>query len=186
MKIFISSLILGMDPFRAAAREAVTTLRHEPIMAEDFGASPNSPQIACLTGVRQADLVVSMLGKDYGALQPSGLSATHEEYREAKGQKPVLAFVQSGVDREPKGSPPESKVADSCRKRREARRAQRLMGNSVTAGLMGLKGRIGGCSRDKISATTRCLDGVSGRRYGRKSLGRVRLTVVPCPVLLVM
>jgi hypothetical protein len=102
MKIFISSLILGMEPFRAAAREAVTTLRHEPIMAEDFGASPNSPQIACLTGVRQADLVVSMLGKDYGALQPSGLSATHEEYREAKGQKPVLAFVQSGVDREPK------------------------------------------------------------------------------------
>ena len=33
MKIFISSLITGMEPTRAAAREAVETLRHEPIMA---------------------------------------------------------------------------------------------------------------------------------------------------------
>lgn len=27
----------------------------------------------------------------------SGLSATHEEYREARGRKPVLAFVQDGA-----------------------------------------------------------------------------------------
>ena len=99
MKVFISSVISGMEPFRHAARDAVTTLRHQPVMAEDFGAQPSSPQVACLTGVRQSDLVVLILGENYGAAQPSGLSATHEEYREAQGRKPVIAFVQEGIRR---------------------------------------------------------------------------------------
>ena len=102
MKVFVSSLISGMEPLRAAARDAITTLRHEPIMAEDLGASPNSPQIACLSGLRDAEVVVLILGAGYGAVQASGLSATHEEYEEAKGRKSVFAFVQEGVDRETK------------------------------------------------------------------------------------
>jgi len=97
VKVFISSLIVGMQPFRQAARAAVTTLRHQPLMAEDFGAQANSPQLACLKGVREADLVALILGESYGAVQPSGLSATHEEYREARGGKPILAFVQRGI-----------------------------------------------------------------------------------------
>ncbi|HXS78292.1 MAG TPA: DUF4062 domain-containing protein [Terracidiphilus sp.] len=71
----MSSLIAGMQPLRQAARSAVTTLRHQPLMAEDFGAQPRSPQVACLNGVREADLVVLILGETCGALQPSGLSA---------------------------------------------------------------------------------------------------------------
>lgn len=91
MKVFISSLIAGFEPFREAVRSAVTTLRHEPVMAEDFGARPSSPQVACLSGLREADAVVLVLGDRYGAVQASGLSATHEEYREAQGRKPVIA-----------------------------------------------------------------------------------------------
>lgn len=86
-----------MKPLRAAARAAATTLRHQPVMAEDFGAQANSPQIACLKGVREADLVLLILGELYGAVQQSGLSATHEEYREARGRKPILAFIQHGI-----------------------------------------------------------------------------------------
>ena len=48
MKIFISSLISGFGPFRAAAHRAVEMLRHTPVMADDFRAMPNSPQVACL------------------------------------------------------------------------------------------------------------------------------------------
>jgi hypothetical protein len=101
MKIFVSSLITGMEPLRTAARDAVTMLGHEPVMAEDFGAQPNSPQIACLQGLRQSAAVVLILGAHYGAKQPSGLSATHEEYREARDRRPVIAFVQDGVARDP-------------------------------------------------------------------------------------
>jgi hypothetical protein len=76
----------------------VTTLRHEPVMAEDFGAQPNSPQIACLKGLRGSDMVILILGEEYGFTPPgSSLSATHQEYREARETKPVLAFVQQGI-----------------------------------------------------------------------------------------
>lgn len=101
MKVFISLLITGMEPIRAAARAAVQGLGYEPKMAEDFVAMPTSPQVACLEGVRQSGLVILILGKDYGWKQPSGISATHEEYREARGNRPVIAFVQDGVDRDP-------------------------------------------------------------------------------------
>ena len=98
MKVFISSVISGFEPFRDACKGAVTTLRHQTVMAEDFGARPQSPQVACLQGLRESDLVVLLLGEHYGPVQPgSGISATHEEYREAKGRKPVIAFVQAGI-----------------------------------------------------------------------------------------
>lgn len=102
MKVFISSLIDAFEPYRAACRSAITTLRHEPVMVEEFGARPQSPQVACLQGLREADIVVLVLGERYGAAQPgSQISATHEEYRDAKGRKPVIAFVQEGIAPEP-------------------------------------------------------------------------------------
>lgn len=101
MKVFISSLITGMDALRSAAREAVVQLGHEPVMAEDFGAQPHSPQVTCLSGLRQSGLMILIMGAGYGAKQASGLSATHEEYREAKDRCPVIAFVEEDVTREP-------------------------------------------------------------------------------------
>jgi Domain of unknown function (DUF4062) len=101
VKVFISSVIAGMEEYRAAAREAAESLGYTVIAAEDFGASPSSPQQVCLAGVRDADVVVLLLGARYGTLQTSGLSPTHEEYHEARGRKPVLVFVQTGITREP-------------------------------------------------------------------------------------
>ena len=103
MKVFVSSLIGGYEPLRQAARDAITSLGHEPVMAEDFRAQANSPQVACLQGLRSAELVVLILVDRYGAVQPgSGVSPTHEEYLEARGAKPVLLFVQEGGDPEPR------------------------------------------------------------------------------------
>jgi len=103
MKVSISSLIGAFEPYRAACRSAITTLRHEPVMVEEFGARPHSPQVACLQGLREADIVMLVLGERYGAAQPgSQISATHEEYRDAKGRKPVIAFVQGGIAPEPR------------------------------------------------------------------------------------
>jgi len=101
VKVFISSLIGGYERYRAAAHEAVEILGHQVVRAEDFPASAGTPQQACLAAVRDSDLVVLLSGERYGVPQPSGLSATHEEYREARERKPVLVFVESGVTREP-------------------------------------------------------------------------------------
>lgn len=98
MKIFVSSLIGGMEPLRAAARAAILSLGHEPIMAEDFGAQPQSPQVACLDALRGCDAVVLIFGDRYGAVQVSGLSATHEEYREARDRLPILAFAPRNAE----------------------------------------------------------------------------------------
>jgi hypothetical protein len=102
MKIFASSVISGFEPYRAAAVDAIKALGYEVIRAEDFSASTRSPQIACMTGVRQADLVLLILGERYGAIQASGKSATHEEYQEAKSKKPILVFVQDNVAMDPR------------------------------------------------------------------------------------
>ncbi len=75
MRIFISSVISGMESFRDAVERAARTLGHEVLRAEDFGAQPDSPQIACLSAVRQAQAVILLIGDRYGATQPSGLSA---------------------------------------------------------------------------------------------------------------
>ncbi len=102
MKIFISSIISGFEPLRAAAYSAIQSLGHEAVMAEDFGATPASPQVACLQGIRSADLVILILGERYGAIAPgSNVSPTHEEYLEARDRKPTLLFVQEGVSPEP-------------------------------------------------------------------------------------
>ncbi|PPT97582.1 hypothetical protein XaraCFBP7407_06100 [Xanthomonas arboricola pv. arracaciae] len=101
MKIFISSLITGMEAERAAVKQAIELLGHQAIMAEDFGARASSPQVACLNGVREADLVILVLGPSYGAKQAGGVSATHEEVNEARNRKPLLMFVQSGMEAEP-------------------------------------------------------------------------------------
>jgi hypothetical protein len=67
---------------------------------EDFGAVPTTPQRACLAGVRAADVFLLLIGGRYGSPQASGLSPTHEEFRDAQLRGTVLVFVQQGVDRE--------------------------------------------------------------------------------------
>src|SRR3546814_2538674 len=64
------------------SKRAIELLRHEAVMAEYFGAQVSSPQIACLTGLRQSDLVVLVLGTRYGVKQASGLSRSEEHTSE--------------------------------------------------------------------------------------------------------
>ena len=99
-KIFVSSVFNGMEEFRAAAAEAIESLGHTALLAENFPASSTSPRIACLAGVREADAVVLLLGERYGPKQNMDLSATHEEYREAKERCIVIPFVQANVELE--------------------------------------------------------------------------------------
>lgn len=95
MKVFVSSPVRGNEDLREATRAAIGVLGYEPVLAEDFDVSAPSPRATCLAAVRESDAMVLILGAEYGPRQASsGLSATHEEYREARESGPVLAFVQ--------------------------------------------------------------------------------------------
>lgn len=95
MKVFISSVVRDFEVYRAAARKAVGLLQHQAIMCEDFGARPDSSEVACMTEVDQADVVVVILGADFGFQTPTGESVTQQEFRRARaGGKRVLAFLQ--------------------------------------------------------------------------------------------
>lgn len=101
MQLFISSLIGGYEKERAAVAHAASVLRWQVLRAEEFGALRDTPQQACLEAVRQADAVALLLGARYGVRQNSGLSATHEEWREAvRVHNPVLVFVEDVADRD--------------------------------------------------------------------------------------
>lgn len=90
----------GFEAYRDAAQRAARALRHEVKRAEDFSASAATPQQACLAGVRWADAALLILGARYGERQPSGLSPTHEEYREARERIPVLVFIEQSANAE--------------------------------------------------------------------------------------
>jgi hypothetical protein len=100
VKVFISSVVQGLEEYREAAAKAARTLKHQVLRSEDFGAMPTTPQRACLAAVREADAVLLLIGQRYGSPQASGLSPTHEEFREAQRHGTVLVFVQQGVQRE--------------------------------------------------------------------------------------
>lgn len=102
MKVFISSVIRGMEAERDAAERAARALDHTVLRSEDFGAVASSAQRACRAAAREADVVVLLLGAVYGTKDSkSGLAPTHEEFQEAQQTgRDVLAFVQDGVTRE--------------------------------------------------------------------------------------
>jgi Domain of unknown function (DUF4062) len=62
MKVFISSLVRGLESDRDAVDSAAELLGHEVKRSEDFVASPDTPQRAYLAGVRWSDVVVLVLG----------------------------------------------------------------------------------------------------------------------------
>ncbi len=100
-KVFVSSVVMGMEEFRQAARQAITTMEHAPVMFEDFSARPYSSEQACLNEVEQSDIYLVIVGRDFGYETPEGLSVTQAEFRTAKAtNKSILAFIQQVEDRD--------------------------------------------------------------------------------------
>jgi hypothetical protein len=96
MKVFVSSVVSGFELYRAAAKKAISLLGHTPVMCEGFGARPYSSQHACMTEVDQADVVVLILGANFGYQTETGESVTQQEFRRAKAAgKPILAFLET-------------------------------------------------------------------------------------------
>jgi Domain of unknown function (DUF4062) len=95
--VFISSVQSGFEDVRAAARAGVESFGWRAMMAETLGAAPASPQRALLDRVGESNVLVLLVGSRYGARQESGLSATEEEFDEARRRgTPILVLRQEG------------------------------------------------------------------------------------------
>lgn len=83
-RVFISSVMGGMADLRQALADAIRTAGATPVYFEDFGGRDDDPEAAYLGEVASATIYLGILGRDYGRLQKTRRSATHEEYREAE------------------------------------------------------------------------------------------------------
>lgn len=94
LRVFVSSIMREFQEFRQAARKGITLVHHEPVMAEDFGARPESPQDACLQEVASSAIYLLIMGPQYSWDPSSDPSATEQEYDEAVLRGiPILAFL---------------------------------------------------------------------------------------------
>ena len=112
-RVFVSSVMENYAAFRDTATKSIRRAGCDPVRAEDFPGAHTSPRTACLDGVRSADALVLLLGERYGFVGPSGLSATEEEYEEARSaHKRVLVFLEDVDVRESRQEVFVSKVQD--------------------------------------------------------------------------
>lgn len=94
--VFISSVQTGFQDVRTAVHEAVEAYGHRAVMAETVGAAPASPQRGLLNRVADCDIFLLLVGPRYGERQQSGVSATEEEFDEARRSgKDILVLVQA-------------------------------------------------------------------------------------------
>jgi len=81
---FISSEMSQLGAERDAVAAALRGLGMQVVRFEDLGGRDEDAVTAYLTGVDQSDIYIGIIADRYGRMQPSGRSATHEEYRRAR------------------------------------------------------------------------------------------------------
>jgi hypothetical protein len=101
-RVFISSLFRGeMAAIRQAVRAAVDSLDMQPVMFESEPARDEASRRALLDQVAASDVLMLLLGAEYGEPVARGVSPTEEEFNEARDRGiPVLVLVQR-IAREP-------------------------------------------------------------------------------------
>jgi len=167
------------------APSSATTLGCEVRRCEDFGALEKSPKEACLEGIRWAEAVVLLLGDRYGGVLPSGISATHEEYREARMRGTALAFVQTNADYEPD----QRELMDEAREWQSGLYAESFsdpaeLQAKVTRCLHGFTLRQAATSSDAETLRSRALSRIPDRSSASLPLVRVAVAVAPEAMIL--
>lgn len=84
MRVFISSVRVGLETERDALPGLIRALGHDPIRFEDFTAQSAPSRQACLDALETCDIYLLLVGAHYGHVFPeSGQSATHDEWMDA-------------------------------------------------------------------------------------------------------
>lgn len=97
-RVFVSSTMEDLAGERNAVAETISKYGAQPVMFEAFGARSEDSRQAYTAEVRRSDIYLGILSRRYGTKLPSGYSATHEEYEEArKHRKEILLFLDESV-----------------------------------------------------------------------------------------
>jgi predicted ATPase len=93
LRVFVSSTLVELAAERAAAREAIESLRLTPVLFE-LGARPHPPRALYSAYLEQSDVFVGIYGESYGWVGPGmEISGLEAEYRLAT-DKPRLLYVK--------------------------------------------------------------------------------------------
>ncbi len=101
-RVFVSSVIEGMEEDRQAAKAGVERAGALPVLFEDFGGRDSDPEAAYLSEVAASHVYIGLVGRRYGKIdRKTRRSATHAEYLQAEtsGLR-VCAWSNAGDDRE--------------------------------------------------------------------------------------
>jgi hypothetical protein len=91
LRVFVSSTLEEMAAERAAAQEAIESLRLTPVMFE-LGARPYAPRELYSAYLAQSDVFVGIYGERYGWVAPGAdVSGLEHEYQLAE-DKPRLLY----------------------------------------------------------------------------------------------
>ncbi len=95
--VFISSVMSELATERWELATTIEGLGATPVLFEDFGGRDEGAQEAFLSGVARCDVYLGIVADRYGAMTPTGRSATHQEYREAiRLDKRISVWVRDG------------------------------------------------------------------------------------------
>lgn len=83
-RVFISSPMDDTRDDRAAVAAAIEALGATPIWFEEFGGRDADPTAAYTDEVDRSSIYLALLRERYGKMLPSGYSATHVEYIQAR------------------------------------------------------------------------------------------------------
>jgi predicted ATPase len=93
LRVFVSSTLRELALERAAAREAISSLRLAPVLFEQ-GARPHAPRDLYAAYVGQCDVFVGIYWQSYGWVAPgAGISGLEDELGLAQG-KPMLLYIK--------------------------------------------------------------------------------------------
>ena len=105
LKVFVSSTIKECATERAAVRDAIRSINHEPILFEDIGARPHPPRDVYKARLEISQIFVGIYKKSYGWIAPEmDVSGVEDEFRLAAAQSMdrLIYIYKTPSSRDPK------------------------------------------------------------------------------------
>jgi hypothetical protein len=104
LRVFVSSTLKECGAERAAVREAIRSINHEPVLFEDVGARPYPPREVYKSRLEISQIFVGIYRESYGWVAPDmDISGLEDEFRlaDARGMDRLVYVYEVSSARDP-------------------------------------------------------------------------------------